>query len=258
MNTFSVTNSGMSAYSINGVNNKTLDLFRGVTYSFTVTAPGHPFWIQTTNSAYDNTNIYPGVSNNGTQNGTIVFNVPLDAPNTLYYVCEYHSVMKGTINITDNGACYSKGSLILTNQGYVPIENIKEGDKVVTKGKISNNGFLENNINNNEETVIWIGKYKVKNLNSTSRPICIKKDALGKDYPFVDLYVSPGHRLLLNNQMITANNIINDKTIYQDNNCEFVEYYHLECKEHSAIYANGVLAETYIESDNRSVFENTL
>ena len=38
-----------------------------------------------------------------------------------------------------------------------------------------------------------------------------------------------------------ANDIINGNTIYQDNECESVEYYHLECEENSAIYANCIL-----------------
>ena len=46
--------------------------------------------------------------------------------------------------------------------------------------------------------------------------------------------------------MLEANDIINGNTIYQDNECESVEYYHLECEEHSAIYANCILSETYI------------
>jgi hypothetical protein len=87
-------------------------------------------------------------------------------------------------------------------------------------------------------------------LDSTSRPICIKKNAFGENTPFQDLYVSPGHRLLLNNEMVIVSRIINGTTIYQDNDCEDVEYYHLECEEHSAIFANGVLAETYFDMYN--------
>ena len=259
MTSYNVSNLGSGAYIINGEANPTLNLFRGVTYTFNINASGHPFWIQTTTIPYNSSNQYDsGVSGNGTQVGILTFNVPLDAPNTLYYVCQFHSSMNGTINITDNPiVCYSKGTLILTNQGYLPIENIKNGDKVVTKGKIYENIFLQKNINTKEEPVIWISKFKVKDLNSISRPICIKKDAFGEDYPFVDLYVSPGHRVLLNDEMVVASNIINEKTIYQDNKCECIEYYHLECEEHFAIYANGVLAETYLEIDNsRDIFEN--
>ena len=98
--TFTVTNSGSSAYIINGQSNPTLTLNEGVTYTFNVAASGHPFWIQTTSGAYNAGNVYnTGVTNNGSQNGTITFVVPFDAPSTLYYVCQFHSSMAGTINI---------------------------------------------------------------------------------------------------------------------------------------------------------------
>ena len=99
--TFTVTNSGASAYAIDGLNNPTLTLQRGGTYTFVINASGHPFWIKTaqvtgTGSAYNT-----GVINNGTQNGIITFTVPNDAPSTLYYICQIHSSMTGIINIID-------------------------------------------------------------------------------------------------------------------------------------------------------------
>ena len=42
-----------------------------------------------------------GVTNNGAVSGTITFTVPTDAPNTLYYNCEFHGSMTGMITITD-------------------------------------------------------------------------------------------------------------------------------------------------------------
>ncbi len=167
----------------------------------------------------------------------------------------------GSVNLNSNTCpvvCYAKGTLILTKQGFVPIENIKAGHMVVTKGKILKNKFIKERANLEIEPVIWISKFKVINLNSKSRPICIKKDALRENYPFKDLYVSPGHSLLLNGKMVLAKNIVNEKTIYQDNECDSVEYYHLECENHSAIFANGVLAESYLDLNNRDVFENSI
>jgi hypothetical protein len=153
--------------------------------------------------------------------------------------------------------CYSKGTLILTKKGLVPIENIKEGDKVVTKGKIYNNKKFVENDDTQIEDVMWISKFKLKSLNSKSQPICIKKDALGKNAPFQDLYVSPGHRILLNGEMLLAKEMVNGDTIYQDKKCDSIEYYHLECDQHCAIIANGVLAESYLDVDNiRNAFEN--
>jgi hypothetical protein len=54
---------------------------------------------------------------------------------------------------------------------------------------------------------------------------------------------------------VHSGNLINGKTIYQDNECKSIEYYHLECEEHSVIYANGVLSETYIDCNNREIFD---
>jgi hypothetical protein len=106
-----VTNSGASAYTIDGASNPTLNLLRGFAYEFDVNASGHPFWIQTVSGAYSSGNIYNnGVTNNGTAVGKIIFNVPYDAPNTLYYVCQFHASMAGTINITDVGPTGVQGS----------------------------------------------------------------------------------------------------------------------------------------------------
>jgi hypothetical protein len=50
----------------------------------------------------------------------------------------------------------------------------------------------------------------------------------------------------------------NNITIFKDNECNDIEYYHLECEHHSAIFANGVLSESYFEANNRHVFENSI
>jgi hypothetical protein len=143
---------------------------------------------------------------------------------------------------------------ILTEKGNVLIENIKVGDKIVTKGKIYNYKFIKQNTKLRVEPVIWIGKFNVVHLDKNSRPICIKKDAFSENCPFQDLYISPEHNLLLNGNMVVAYNIMNGNTIYQDIECTSVEYYHLECKCHCAIFANGVLAESYLDVNNRNVF----
>jgi hypothetical protein len=99
---FQVTNSGASSYTINGQTNPTLNLLRGFTYEFDVNASGHPFWIQTVPAPYSAGDVYnSGVTNNGAAVGKIIFTVPSDAPNTLYYACQFHSSMSGTINISD-------------------------------------------------------------------------------------------------------------------------------------------------------------
>lgn len=157
----------------------------------------------------------------------------------------------------ENIVCYVKGTMILTDQGIVPIEELQVGNNVVTKGNIYDYSCIIKNTGVRLEPVIWIGTFKVKanELNTKSRPICIQKDALYENFPFQDLYVSPEHSLLIENRMIVASSIMNGETIYQDEECTEVEYYHVECRDHCAIYANGILAESYFEANNRYVFD---
>jgi hypothetical protein len=100
--TFMVTNQSSSAYLFDGtMSNPTLTLCRGTRYTFAVNASGHPFYIKTapvigTASTWD-----AGVTNNGAETGNIVFVVPSNAPDTLFYQCSIHSVMTGTLRIVN-------------------------------------------------------------------------------------------------------------------------------------------------------------
>lgn len=107
--TYSVTNSGASSYLIDGVANPTINLLRGFTYYFPVAATGHPFWIKTSQVTGTGSTYSTGVTNNGSENGTIVFTVPFDAPSTLYYICQFHSSMSGTLLVSNVGPVGSTG-----------------------------------------------------------------------------------------------------------------------------------------------------
>jgi hypothetical protein len=101
--TFTVTNQFMTAYLINGQPNPTLTLTRGQTYTFAVNAPpSHLFWIKTAQVTGTGSAFNDGVTNNGTMNGTLTFTVPNSAPSTLFYQCQVHAVMTGTILIVNS------------------------------------------------------------------------------------------------------------------------------------------------------------
>ena len=104
-----VVNNAAGAYQFGikgNTNNPTIELYRGNTYKFKVNAPGHPFYIMTepfkTGIALDgSTSVIwsTGVTNNGTDSGTVEFVVPADAPNSLFYQCGNHTAMHGVINV---------------------------------------------------------------------------------------------------------------------------------------------------------------
>ena len=99
-----ISNNGALDFLISNKNDPTLTLERGKTYEFDVNSPGHPFWIKTTSSSGTGNSYMDGISNNGASNGIIKFKVPKDAPDQLYYNCQFHSSMNGIINIVDNNS----------------------------------------------------------------------------------------------------------------------------------------------------------
>jgi hypothetical protein len=132
--TLNVTNSGSGAYVINGSNNPTLSFIRGHRYVINVNAVGHPFWIQTVSGAYSAGNVYStGVTNGGTDNGTIIFEVPFNAPSLLYYVCQFHSVMQGTISVSSLGPTGPTGQSGPTGPAvYELTSNTYNGSTILT------------------------------------------------------------------------------------------------------------------------------
>ena len=102
--TITVTASDSSNYTLSGTDrggavNGTdpgLNFNNGDIVDFNVNASGHPFWIKT--AAVTGTGSQAtGVTNGGTQNGTVRWIV--GGTGTFYYICQYHSAMVGTINV---------------------------------------------------------------------------------------------------------------------------------------------------------------
>ena len=108
--TYTVLASGSTSYIINGQQDPNIPIIRGHRYVFNVNTTGQPFWITSINGAYDPVNVYTsGIVNNGAESGTIIFEVPFDAPSTLYYVSENSSEMLGQFTVSNLGPVGPQG-----------------------------------------------------------------------------------------------------------------------------------------------------
>lgn len=97
--TFSVSLNNNNYY-INNQTEPTLNFVRGRRYVFAINTPSNAFWIKTKAIA-GTTFPYPvGIIGNGTASGTIIFDVPYNAPDKLYYVSQSDVTKTGEINIT--------------------------------------------------------------------------------------------------------------------------------------------------------------
>ena len=107
---YTVVNSGSGSYTFSsaakGDNPNLGPFYRGGTYTVNITATGHPFYFTTDNGTNFAAGTYfgeytSGVTGSRTDSGTITFTVPAGAPDTLYYQCGNHSVMRGEITVKD-------------------------------------------------------------------------------------------------------------------------------------------------------------
>ena len=101
-NQFSVIAANNSNYIINGVDDPSLTLVRGFTYTFNIDVNAtHPFYIKTIAGTGAGNQYNDGVSAQGITQGTVTFTVPNTATNTLFYQCSNHFFMTGSLNIVD-------------------------------------------------------------------------------------------------------------------------------------------------------------
>ena len=148
----------------------------------------------------------------------------------------YHGAM--TQDDFQSFVCFTRGTLIKTDQGERPIEDLAAADMVLT-------------MDHEYQPIRWIGSSK-RAAKGDLAPILIRKGALGNDR---DLRVSSQHRMLLQGWqaemlfgevevLATAKSLLNDHSILRDEGGE-VEYFHMLFDRHEIIYAEGCLSESF-------------
>ena len=153
---------------------------------------------------------------------------------------------------TDNPQpCYLCGTMIETRDGLKAIEEIRAGDMV----------YAYEGSARVLKPVTWVGSghHSVRR----NRPddvagyaIHIVKDALADNIPYKDMRITPEHCLYIDEKFIPARMLVNHHSIRYDYSKTEYTYYHLELEKHGVIKADGVLSESYLNTDNHKNFHN--
>ena len=103
--TINVNNNGVQTYNTSGQDrdgrvlgeNSLITVTKGDTLLLEVNATGHPLYVKTQNSTGTGNAVTTGITNNGTDSGTITWNTTSVSAGTYYYNCSNHASMFGTI-----------------------------------------------------------------------------------------------------------------------------------------------------------------
>jgi len=151
------------------------------------------------------------------------------------------------IALEEQVACYCAGTRILTDRGEVDVEALSIGDYVLSRNDVL-------------RPIRWLARrsYEGRFLkaNRNLLPVCFTQGALGDNVPQRDLWVSPHHAMYIDGILVEAKDLLNDISIYQADDAEAVDYFHIELDSHDVIVAEGALSETYLEDGDRSMFHN--
>lgn len=143
--------------------------------------------------------------------------------------------------------CFTPGTRIDTPRGRRPVEELQEGDQVLTR-------------DNGPQEIRWIGSRRMTGARLFAlpalRPIRLRAGVLGMDRPDRDLLVSPDHRMLIRGDrtralfntaevLVTARDLVDGDGVIIDSMAREVTYIHLMLPSHQVIWANGVESESF-------------
>jgi hypothetical protein len=147
--------------------------------------------------------------------------------------------------------CFASGTRILTTRGEVAVEDLQVGDCAVTAS-------------GDRRAVIWTGHRRLGAepvLPVDQAPIRIRAGAFGHGLPTRDLFLSPGHPVLVGADaearggvLVPVMHLVNGTTIARTSTAS-VTYWHVELDTHDILLAEGLAAESFLDFGCRPFFE---
>ena len=144
-------------------------------------------------------------------------------------------------------ACYAAGTRIATTRGPASVECIRPGDVVCTV------------LGGDTAEVIWVGHRTVDCRNHPDPakvwPVRVSANAFGRGMPAADLMLSPDHAVYVDKVLIPIRLLVNGRTVRQVP-VDRITYHHVELDRHDVMLANGMPAESFLDTGNREQFIN--
>jgi T5SS/PEP-CTERM-associated repeat protein len=166
---------------------------------------------------------------------------------TLTFVGTYSDGGIDIVADTTPAPCFLIGTHIATDRGEVAVEDLRVGDRVLTEA-----GGLR--------PIAWIGRRGIDPACHPNPgcvlPVRVRKDAFGLGAPHRDLFLSPDHAIFVQDVLIPVKYLINGRGVRQLPDFGTITYFHVELDRHDVLLAEGLPAESYLETGNRAAFAN--
>lgn len=169
------------------------------------------------------------------------------------------SIGSGPLTFTADGTggtdisvvCFLAGTHIATRTGEAKIESLRVGDAVAVK-ESGQTAF---------RPIAWIGRGHMDVSRSMTRrdayPVRVRAGAFGEKVPHRDLLMTSEHCVHVDGRLVPVRMLVNGSSILADSNVTRYEYFHLELEHHSILIAEGLEAESYLDTGNRRNFANS-
>jgi autotransporter passenger strand-loop-strand repeat protein len=135
-------------------------------------------------------------------------------------------------------ACFAEGTRLATPDGERPVETLRLGDLVLT-------------ISGAARPIMWIGQRRLDCQRHpeplSAQPVRVRAHAFGPDLPRRDLILSPDHALFLEAVLIPVKYLVNGDGVARLDTAA-VTYHHIRLESHDIVLAEGLPAETYLET----------
>lgn len=135
------------------------------------------------------------------------------------------------------GSCFLRGTRVLTPGGYRPIESLTVGDAVAAHfGGLTPIKAI-NSFTVSREAGGWVGP---------SRPVRVKRGALGENVPAMDLCLTSSHALFINGFLVPAGHLVNGTSIVFEtaDRQDALDFFHVALEQHDVIDADGAPCES--------------
>ncbi len=168
----------------------------------------------------------------------------LDPSGSLLPVTTTNPGNGGLALVTTALPCFGEGTCLEGEHGPVAVEALRPGMHLRTAG----GGLRE---------VTWVGHSRVDCRRHPRPPevlpVRIRAGAFGRAQPVRDLFLSPDHAVFVNDVFVPARYLLNGVTVSQEA-ADSITYWHVELPCHAVILAEGLPAESYLDTGNRAAF----